>query len=478
MGAVGGFFASLELLTKEKSFKDGVKHLDNVSKSLKELASFALKAFSLTGGGLLALTAITSEYEAKNYMLAYSLHMSSNELMAFKNAAALSGASGDELSQSLLNLQHKSDRLKLGEIDVGLAKSLGMLGLGYQSFLKENPADKMKDVFSKAMQMTDKGEAGELIRDVLGEAGYKMWNYSQMTGQSLDSILNKSRALQFTNERTNRNAMMFSEEIKSTGMMFGSMGQLFFSTFGAQMIPVLQGLEKLILKNKALISMNIIKFAKDLGTAAKWLFGALEVGIPKVLNLIDKLGGIENVAKGLIGVFLAFKTIQTGASIVKACQGLADGIGLITKIPAIGVIGVIAGALLALTAAMNAFHDAYKLDPDQIKDIDIVSKSMGLLAESKYKKEHPKDLLGFGARNERSKIEYLSGAYADFSSKTEHPENAWKELKSSLSMYVPNAEKETNEQVLHDVSIIIKNETGQDIKAEVEKVNQQSDKRK
>ena len=45
-------------------------------------------------------------------------------------------------------------------------------------------------------------------------------------------------------------------------------------------------------------------------------------------------------------------------------------------------------------------------------------------------------------------------------------------------MYVPNAEKETNEQVLHDVSIIIKNETGQDIKAEVEKVNQQSDKRK
>ena len=45
MGAVGGFFASLELLTKEKSFKDGVKHLDNVSKSLKEMASFALKAF-------------------------------------------------------------------------------------------------------------------------------------------------------------------------------------------------------------------------------------------------------------------------------------------------------------------------------------------------------------------------------------------------------------------------------------------------
>jgi hypothetical protein len=392
--AIGGFWAQLELKTKEKSFQDGMKRLDNVKKSVVSFASAAIKAFSISGSGLLALVGVTASYEARNMMLASSLRMSSSEMLTWKGAANIMGVSAEGLTGALLDLQKKSDRIKLGEVDVGLAKSLGMLGVGYQSFLKQDTSSKMKTVFEKAMNMTDKGKAGELIRDVLGDSGKEMFQYMEMTGQSLDSILGKSKALMFTNDNTRKQAMMFNQEFKATFGSFKEMGSLFFSTFGGAMTPVLRNLQQLIIKNKGLISTGIVKFAKELAKIGSEVFKVLSVGIPFVVKLVDKLGGLDKiiglVVKGFLA-FQAFKMISGIAGIVSALTGLSAGpVGLV-------VLGFVALALV-LNDIYEYMDKGDKIDSvtgrfiKWLDDIGEKTKWVKDLSEALHTLLHPEDV--------------------------------------------------------------------------------------
>lgn len=323
--AVGGFFASLNLISDSKSFKKGINSLKDVEKRVKGLGSFALKSFTMAGGGLLAMASISASLDNQNMQVAKSLRMSVSELMQWKSAASIAGVSANGLTSALLDLQRKADRLKLGEVDIGLAKSLGFMGLNYQKFLRMNTGDKMKAVFSKALSMKDQGKAGELVKDILGDAGKEMYQYMLMTGQSLDSILAKSKALQFTNDRTRKGAMIFNSEMKATLGSFKEMGSLFLGTFGIEFTPILRGLQGLIIKNKQLIALNIIKFAKGVAGIAKFTFDVLKKGVPLIVTLVNKFGGLESVLKkvGLaFGIFYAAKTIYGISNLLRGLGAL------------------------------------------------------------------------------------------------------------------------------------------------------------
>lgn len=343
---LGGYWAWIRLKVNEESFKKGVAGLKNIQKEIKGFSKFAVKAFSLTSGGLLALTAATTAYEARNVMLASSLRMSSTELVKWKGAASMMGVSVGGLTSSLLDLQRKSDRIKLGEVDVGLAKSLGFLGVGYQGFLQQDTPEKMKTVFDRAMKMSDKGKAGELVRDILGNSGKEMFQYMEMTGQSLDSILAKSRALMFTTDNTRRKAMIFNQEFKATFGSFKEMGSLFFSTFGAGLTPALRNLQSFIIKNKAFIRSGIVKFAKELAKVSIAVFKGV-VKLARIgIKLINVFGGVERVIKLVVGGFVAFQA----ARMVYHISKIIGAVGLLNTMK-------LGGALLGFAALYLIIQD-------------------------------------------------------------------------------------------------------------------------
>ena len=340
---VAGFWASLKLVTDSKSFKKGEKHLNDVKSSVKGLISFAIKGIS----GLLAYSGVMSIFEGRSLRLANSLGISTTELNAWKQVASMAGIGADELASSMMNLEKKAQRVKLGEVDVGLAKSLGMLGVGFGEFNKAKSDVRMKMVISQAMKMEDKGKAAELVRDTLGDAGVELFKYMQLSGQSLDSMLAKGRALTFTNERTKKTAMIFNQELKSTIGGVKEIGNLFASSFAANFIPVLRGIQNLIIKNKQLIAVTVIKWGKELGKIMANLFVFVSRGIPFVVNLINKMGGLESVIKKIgiaFGIFM-------GAKLLGGLGDLSKGVGGIMNLFK-GLISMAANPKLLLLSAM------------------------------------------------------------------------------------------------------------------------------
>ena len=343
---VGGFFADLNLITNESSFRKGTAKLHDVGDKIKKFSSFALKSFTLGGGGALGFAAAIAYADTKTTLLAGALRMSSNSLVQYKMAASMAGVKSDELISSLASLEKKSQRLKLGEIDLGMAKSLGMMGIQYQSFMSQNSGDKMKTAMSAALGMGDKGLARELISDVLGDAGKEMFEYLEASGISLQSLLDKSKELLFTNTQTRKNSMIFNQELHTTMGGLKEIGTLFGSTFAGEFTPVLRDLQQLIIKNKELIKTNVVKYAKELAKIGGSVFHVLEKGIPIVSGLITRLGGIEGVMKK---VGLGFAIFE-GTKLISGLYSLIKGVGILNALK-------IGGVFLAFAALYYIIED-------------------------------------------------------------------------------------------------------------------------
>jgi hypothetical protein len=398
--SVAGFWASLKLITDSKSFKKGEKHLNNVKSTVKGLTSFAIKGIS----GLLAYSGVMSIFGGRSLRLANSLGISTTELNAWKQVASMAGIGADELASSMMNLEKKAQRVKLGEVDVGLAKSLGMLGVGFGEFNKAKSDVRMKMVISQAMKMEDKGKAAELVRDTLGDAGVELFKYMQLSGQSLDSMLAKGRALTFTNERTKKTAMIFNQELKSTIGGVKEIGNLFASSFAANFIPVLRGIQNLIIKNKQLIAVTVIKWGKELGKVMASLFVFVSKGVPYVVNLINKMGRLESVMKKIgiaFGIFMGAKLLGGIGNLAKGVGGVINIFkGLIT-IAANPQLLLLAGALVALYLVIEDIY--YFLQGKGSVTGDVIKGLKGMVAEVQDGLNMLKASFGFGPEYEKKR---------------------------------------------------------------------------
>ena len=350
---LGGFWASLRLKSDKTSFDKGKKQLNETKEAVKGLSSFILKTAAATW----AFVGITSAFQRKQAMMAYTLHMSSQELMAWEGAASMAGVSGNALAQSMMTLENKVNRLKLGEVDVGMMRSLGMLGVNYSKFAATNSSERMKMVMHQAMGMGDKKKAGELVRDTLGDAGKEMFEYLKMSGDSIDHILATAKQMTFTTDTSKKNAMIFDQNLKQTLFSFKEMGNLFGSELAVGLTPVIKEINQLIIANKGLIKDNIIKFAKSLTTVAKGVFGILKLGVPIVKGIVGAMGGMDNIIRRVAVGMAAF----AGAKMIFGLMNIIKSMGGIVKM--VNVLKTMSLAnmpiLLAFTALYLILDDLY-----------------------------------------------------------------------------------------------------------------------
>lgn len=349
---IGGYWSSLKLISDKESFNKGKKALKELGNDVKGFAKTVAKLGSLGAGGLLGFVATMSSLERRSGLLAKSLNVSGMELTSWRNTANVAGISADSLTSSMLDLEKKVNRMKLGEVDINLAKSLGMMGVDFGKFNNASSTDRMSLVMEKAMGMKNKKTAGELVRNVLGDAGKDMFTYLQMSDKKLSDILAESRALTFTTDSSKKKAMEFDVEMKAVMNSGKEILALFGSELAGELTPLVRAIKQWTIGNRELIKTNIKNFAKDLGRLIRDIYTTIKKTAPIIQGFIEKMGGLSGIAKKVAIGFAIFTTGKLVFGIINIVKGLG---GVAAALKGVGLVATVgAPQLLAIAAAIGA----------------------------------------------------------------------------------------------------------------------------
>ena len=284
--SIGGFFVSLGI-KQDASFKAG-------EDALKKFIGTATKVAAL------ASVKLAGSLENTNLKLAKSIGISVQDLKAWQDAASKAGISGSALTSSMANLETKMQKLKLGEIDQGLAKNLGMLGIGYDQFAGMNANERINSVFKAAGAMQDQAKAAVLVGDILGSAGREYYDWLALSGSTLSKELSEAKALNFTTEESAKGAAAFNAEFNAIVSSTKSIGLLISSKIGEALTPVAKKVKEILAANKEFIASGIIgvvdvlgKIGRGMGDVLMNLTGADSIGeaLGKIVDGVRKIAG-------------------------------------------------------------------------------------------------------------------------------------------------------------------------------------------
>lgn len=332
---IGGFFVELGLITDQNSFNAGQRKLKDFEASTKALLGTVVK----TSAALFGMAVAAGEVESAELKVAKAIGVSVGSLDKWKVAAGVAGVSASSLTASMESLETKMRKLKMGDVDMSLARSLGMLGMGYGQFADMNADERMRSVFSRAGAMADQETGAQLVRDILGEGAQEYYYYLQLSGKTLDQQLSQAKMMTFTNERTKKEAMGFQGEVKAIFGSFKSIGALFGSELAGGLQPLVQQTKSYIIANRELIQTKVADFAHGTAEAFTRIFGMVEKVAPIVVKLVDGFGGLDGI---LVKVGIGIATLNLSrlgfgiAGVVKglgvlktAFTGLAMGAGFL-----------------------------------------------------------------------------------------------------------------------------------------------------
>lgn len=367
---IGGFFVSLGLVTDRKSFNDGISGIKGLETSVKKVVGTAgAAAAALTGLG-----AAASHLETDAMKTAHAIGISYQNIDKWRTAATLAGVSAKGLTSEMLQLENKMQRMKLGDVDSELAKSLGMLRISYGQFADMTAEQRMTAVFGSASRMQDQRKAALLVGDALGSAAQEYYRYLQMTDRTLEDELAKADRLVFTDERTKRDAVEFMYELKGLTSAVKSIGSLLGAEVGRQLTPVVKNIKEIIARNKELIKTGIIGFVDAAGRAFSAAVGGMERVGPVVGSLIDKLGGLDRVIEGIGLGLISIKAIGVVGGIAK----IISSMGLLKS--AIAGLGL-AGLYILVDDLMVYLHGGESVTGDVVKAVSRLREQLDIMPD-------------------------------------------------------------------------------------------------
>lgn len=340
--SLGGFFVDIKAKI-DGSFDKSKKEIKALGDSIKSLVG----TVSTTSAALVGLATVAGNVETKNLKMAQSIGISATELDKWKIAAGIAGTNADALVGSMDSIEQKMRGLKTGQVDMNLAKNLGFMGIGYSDFADMDADERMKQIFNKASGMQDQEKASKLVSDILGEAGKDYYSYLKLSGKSIDEQLAKAKRLNFTDERSKREAMAFNQEIKGLFETTKSLGTFIASKIGVQLTPIIRKITDLLAKNKELIKSGITGFVNSVGSAFNSVVNIFERVAPIVSRLIDNFGGLDKV---IMKVGIGFATLKF-AKIAGGVMQVVKSVGLLKG----ALMGLGIGALILLIDDLMSF---------------------------------------------------------------------------------------------------------------------------
>lgn len=331
---LGGFFYALGIKTDGASFQKA----ENALKGMAQTTGKLTAAIGITGGSMLAMAKAAGVMETANLKTARAIGVSSAALDQWKISAGVAGTNASALVSGMAQVEKKMQGLKLGRVDTGLAQNLAQLGLGYGAFSNMDATQRMRAVFSAAGGMKDQQKAALLVSETLGQGAHDFYDYMQLSGRSMDSILAEGRRLTFQTEASKRSAMMFNAEFNGLTGGLKSMAAFAGGAFGQAFTPAVREIKNLLAANREMIQSGIQGFAQNMAQTVIKITGAVAKLAPIVGRLVNRFGGLDKIlikigmgvaalklarlAGGIAGIVKSVGLLKTGLT------GLGAGLGL------------------------------------------------------------------------------------------------------------------------------------------------------
>jgi hypothetical protein len=368
-----GFFYSVKAIVDKASFEQGRAELAKLEQTSKKLiVGIAGAATALTG-----MATIAGNVAQQEMKVAHSVGMSTTALASWKTACNIAGASANGLISALGSLEIKMQHLKTGQVDTGLAKNLGMLGIGYGDFAEMDSESRMRAVFNSAGQMEDQRLAAVLIGDTLGPAAKEYYESLKLSGKSLEQQLREAKQLNFVSEQNRKEAAIFASEFNSVKEAGKSITMLIGSEIGSALTPTVRKLKNYLIENKNAIVKGITGVVSQVSGVFKGITGAIEKVVPYVQGLIDKFGGLDQVIVKVGIGFAAIKLTQFAggiAGIISSVNLLKAALSGIGKGLLVGGIFAVLQSLLYFFDGKDNTHSILEVIIPKIKEL---SKAMG-----------------------------------------------------------------------------------------------------
>lgn len=367
----GGFFYSVKAVVDKASFESGRQELLKLSQSGKRLvAGFTAAGAALAGAAKIAGNVAQSELKA-----ARSIGFSTDALSKWKTAAGIAGASANGLIGAMAGIESKMKRLKTGTVDMNLAKSLGLMGIGYGDFADMDAEDRMKAVFGQADKMEDQKLAATLVGDILGQAGSDYYDSLKLSGKTLEQQLKEAQSLNFMTEKNRKEAAAFASEFNAVKEAGKSIAQLIGSDIAAQLTPLARKIKTYLMTNRDAIQRGISGLAKGAGSVFSAVAGAIGKVTPFVEKLIDRFGGLDKVIIKLGVGFGAMKLMRLAGGLKSMISGLnllKLALGGLSR----GLMG--GGLFLVLEDLMSFFMGGKSVIGEMIPKIKEFAKELGV----------------------------------------------------------------------------------------------------
>lgn len=191
MVSVGGYFASLKLITDENSFRKGV---DTLGKFPGLLKGTVMGAVGLAAG-MVALATTTATAMSKLDAQARTLGMSARNLDNWRGAVSLAGGDADGFVASMVNMNEAFRNLKIGEVKTDFIQATGMSGANFAALQGMDNDTRLRTIWSALEKVADKDKQQALVEKIFGSGGVELFSLLRAKGQTLAGNYNTAASL-------------------------------------------------------------------------------------------------------------------------------------------------------------------------------------------------------------------------------------------------------------------------------------------
>jgi len=324
-------------------------------------------------------------------------------------AKVAAGVSRDELVGALESVSDVMDKARHGDVmaSEGLLR-LAQAGVGTEKMLellrnKGTTSEQVMMALSESFKnLKDPLAAARLATEAFGGAGAKLLPFLRKGPEGIAALRKEGRALGVIIPKNT------IDQAAEMDRQFTKMWEVFKSisyTIGFEVLKYLKPLVQEFMvwtqHNKKLIASGIVTVIKELAHGIMLVLKFIREMMPYVSAAIEKLGGLEQVMKDLVAIFLIFKAITFATAtlsffsslwslvsmllpafttLVGVFEGLGAAFGALGEITALAevvpALAAIGPAILAavspllpfvagLAAAAVAIHDIWALLHDQ-----------------------------------------------------------------------------------------------------------------
>ena len=301
---VGGFFASLKLMTDEGSFQRGTGHLKSLSDKLAGLVVWAAGLIGIAEG---IKAVVAAAAEAQN--IAFSAERFGISFKAIKEWEAAwseTGGTIKDVTTMMEQLQRKQVEIfKQGKGSMDW-QAISMLGLDPGATARQSAPQMAKSIIDAAEKKirggADRGTILKVVDDLLGASASKQVEYDAAHGTSLGARMDRMGGAVYETGADALRGGAGVKEFMDLKTILANIGQAFSSKTMGALADTLKNFNDWLLSHNDIIVKLVDNLAALVKALAEWTAGVLEdmmssKNVGEYLgNRTDRQTGDQNLA--------------------------------------------------------------------------------------------------------------------------------------------------------------------------------------